>query len=62
MEDAWNMAESMLSDVLVSNAYNQFITQNSILFKDKVSFASLCRLPFYSMIPPPTDCDGRGLP
>lgn len=36
MEDAWNMAESMLSDVLVSNAYNQFITQNSILFKDKV--------------------------
>lgn len=42
MEDAWNMAESMLSDVLVSNAYNQFITQNSILFKDKVRFTSLC--------------------
>lgn len=61
MEDAWNMAESMLSDVLVSNAYNQFITQNSILFKDKVSFASLCIL-HYSMISPPTDCDGRGLP
>lgn len=40
MEDAWNMAESMLSDVLVSNAYNQFIQQNSILFKDKVSAGS----------------------
>lgn len=43
MEDAWNMAESMLSDVLVSNAYEQFINQNSILFKDKV------RQGFYSL-------------
>lgn len=36
MEDAWNMAESMLLDVLVSNVYNQFIHQNASLFKDKV--------------------------
>ncbi|EDW68368.1 uncharacterized protein Art9 [Drosophila virilis] len=50
MEDAWNMAESMLLDVLVSNVYNQFIHQNASLFKDKIVLDVGCRSGLLSIL------------
>ncbi|TDG38101.1 hypothetical protein AWZ03_015471, partial [Drosophila navojoa] len=50
MEDSWNIQEAMLSDVLVSNVYNQFFQQNQILFKDKIVLDVGCRSGLLSIL------------
>ncbi|XP_032596508.1 protein arginine N-methyltransferase 1 isoform X2 [Drosophila grimshawi] len=50
MEDPWDMAENMLSDVLVSNVYNQFFKNNSDLFKDKIVMDVGCRSGLLSLL------------
>ncbi|EDW15542.1 protein arginine N-methyltransferase 1.1 [Drosophila mojavensis] len=50
MEDSWNIQEAMLSDVLVSNVYNQFFQQNQMLFKDKIVLDVGCRSGLLSIL------------